>query len=299
MVLNAPESSDSIAKNSLVIPAGGFAFLKIALTDGVNGPLTTLDTDWASLGSGLFAITDPDGAPVSWTTNALDPSDPADDYDAIRSSYVGDQVAPEAVGLHATLSGGLPVRLALKILVPSGAEQTSSNSNRKYKVVWNLKKNGNPVVAEEFFNVGPSGIPTFSDTSITWAEVVVGINSSITDTDQQDAIVSEASEYVKAVLEDCGLCPDDALPDKNRAVRQAMLLYARHLVAFYDASAGKSLKSIKEGAEQLVFAGSDSKTSIHSLQERADAILDKFCKRSAPGRRASFGLVSRRPSGCC
>lgn len=293
MVLNKPESSDSIAKNALVAPQGGYFFLKIALRETPNGPLVPLDADWASQGSSLVSVKDPDGTPLAWGTNTLDPGDASDDFDENRTSYVGDQVAPEIVGLHATLDGqGRPVRLALKLKATGAAEITNGDSLRNYSVTWNLKRNGVVVPITEDFNIGPAATASFLD-GVSIAELKLRVKTTLPDDDLED-IIAMAVGWAKGMLDSCDIDPD-ALTDLPRLVKEAIILKASGYVIDFDASAGGLVTMRKEGSKQIRYSASSDKLSA-SLHKRAEETINAYCKRHGPAHRIRFNTFRQRPN---
>lgn len=84
----SPPFSDKKSKGTFSIARGSIDFLKIGIESGNN--LVPPDEDAFEF-LGVTRITDPDNVDVTadWITNELDPTDPADVYNAGHATYVG------------------------------------------------------------------------------------------------------------------------------------------------------------------------------------------------------------------
>lgn len=289
-------ASDSIGKDKLVVPAGGYALLVIAVKETSTGSAVPIDSTWLDQDP-LFTITDPDAVTLSWNTNELDSGDPNDDFDENRSSYVGDLFSPEIPGLHAILDGttGTPTRLAIKIKAPTAAEQTSANSLRDYDIEWFLPKNGQLVPnLTEAFNVGPPGLPVFGNITVLWSDVDITGASSITVTAEQDAFIQQAGNEVYGWISGCGLNPDSLPVDADtRAIKTAIIQVTRDAVAGVDLGFAQAVKSIREEPRSIVYS---TKGDQLSQYERAKQTVEMWCRRYRAFRNVKSAVARQRPA---
>lgn len=356
-----PFPIDKEAKDSEVIPAGGYGWVKGRL--GV-GNVSPVPPDVGALGLQTFVVVrDPDNNPIYIGTAASDPDDPEDTYTSASPEYAGlaavrsvsDAVTNSTTaitsataaftaldvgklvvgagiplgaviqgivsGTQATLSvpatasasgvsltfgeeivglyaegypGLLTGRFAIKLLIPSGAEQTWLSTTRHYSVSWQILKNGQLVSGTEFFDVGPIGVVLFGDEFVSNDEVLVGITTTL-DPDQVSAIIEEAGSIVAAdLLDECGFDIETAA-DLDPTLRIAIIGRARALIFKRDMSAGAAggaITKMTEGGESVSFAGN---ASVQSADLDADALrrVVRFCKRTSSRYRPSFSVADR------
>lgn len=291
---------DSTPENLAVVPRGGIRWLPVRVE--VQGVLTPPDVD-AFTFSGVRAIYDPDGNDVTadFVTNELDPAatNPTDIWDENHADYVGDQAAPEQVGLFARhIAGQLNGQVAQKVKAPLDAEVTLGSTTRRYKVVWGIRLFGQVLQDKdgelhEFFHVAPAGVLSFGGlvfNSVDWAAITAGITSSITDPIQQQAILQEAADAVQADIEGCGydVTTWETLPLQARTL---IILYARNLLFAYDGSAGLIVAEVQELSERVKFTGRSDKAGDRFMDEYLRR-LASFC-RQAPGRMPMIGVINK------
>lgn len=283
MVVNKPPFTDNRAKNTLVIPKGSYAWLKVKLRVGVT--VSAPDAD-AFTFDDVVEVTDPDAVNLSaaWGTNVLDPDDPSDIYDENHSTYVGDLATPNQAGLFHDGGGSI----ALKVLVPNSAEETTDNNSRQYTVTWRIKKNGVFVVGSETFNVGDAGVFVFSQELVTVAQVEAGIFTNLSDPEIQDIII-EASEWADGMLEACGI-DVDSFTELPKLVKTAIILYARSLILDYDASAGLRAEMKKEGSRTVKYATQTTR-DIETFRTRAMEAIEHYCRNHSPKRRVRLDIA--------
>lgn len=86
MVLFKGPFTDTEGQNSVLIPRGAYAWLKIALKQG--SAVVAPDAD-AFERNDIFAIYDPDDNPITRGVATADPDDPQDTYTSASATYVG------------------------------------------------------------------------------------------------------------------------------------------------------------------------------------------------------------------
>ncbi len=298
MPVNSPPFEDVVPANSLVIPRGAYAWLKSQVT--LNGTTVTPPDSGSFLVPGLVKVYDPDGVLITstWATNALDPDDPEDVYDASHPTYRGSLASPPNIGLFHDGLGNL----AFKIKVPTNAELTYLSSTRRHKVRWEgFLKNGGAILAiEETFVISEPGTITFGNMLVTPKMVRRGIVTRLTDEEIGDLCL-EAGQWVRARLRDCRLTPADIEPVTDERILSGLVYWARLLVFTRDASAGFRVAKAQEGTKRVEFAG-NSKGDRDDLERLAKEEMASFCREFGRGRdRISMGVVSRDlpGEGCC
>lgn len=295
MATLTPPFSDSEPANTLILERGAYYFLKVAVKRG--GALMPLHADsW--LLTDLAVIKDPDGADVTaaWVTNAIDPagvvsgaSTVSDTYDANHATYKGDLATPDNIGLFSDDLG----HVALKILVPSDAEDTYLNSARSYSITWKGKLSdgaGGTVEigpSTETFDVAPPGTFLFAGESITAAEVTKGISTSM-DVDQIADIVSQVANdwFTGGVIARAAGTLTVPLTYIGPNGRRAIILKARSEIFTFDHTAGVVIKKIREGPDQIEYGAVRDTLIAKWDKEAQDARNDYY--REVLGRGKPF-----------
>lgn len=129
---------------------------------------------------------------------------------------------------------------------------------------------------------------------ITWDDLTAIIPSSITDVDQQEAILAEMASSVEGDLEACGI-DTTQWTEIPKVIRSLLLSYGRALLITYDASAGITTgpaTEVQEGAERIKYAATTISTRLSPTDEYAKR-LALICKRYGPGRQPFMQTVTK------
>ena len=254
---------DGTPENMMVLPRGTYRFLQTEVR--VQGVLTPPDAN-AFTFTDVRRIEDPDGNNVtaSWVTNALDPTDPADVWDATHADYVGAQATPANTGLFAEkVSGNFTGRVGQKVKVPDNAEVTHGNANRRYKIVWGIRLLGQPIQDadgeyHEFFHVASAGVLVFGGGMVTTEEVTALYRAA--DTATIPPLITAASSIVESMLAQVDeTAPDDPPQSLLCAVKFLTVL----LLMGFEESTGRFVNSVSQGGMSLAFGSTENRKKWH------------------------------------
>lgn len=278
---------DPVAAGQLIVQKGGFYFLKVKVER--NSVLTPAHANtWTR--TDICVIRDPDGNVVtsSFATKTIEPGDVDDTYDENHATYKGDLATPENVGLFSDDLG----HLALKILVPSNAEETYLNATRYYTVTWTVLVSdgaGGTIQVgptSEAFNVAPAGTLIFEDESVEAADVTRGI-STVMDADQVGDLITEARDWFFGEVEGRGSTVEELGYNGKRAI----IMMARASIFTFDDTAGLRPNFVREGPDQVRYG--DREKITKSYEEKANAALKLWLREHAGLGKPYAGRVDR------
>lgn len=217
-------------------------------------------------------------------------------------------------GVLADVTASWAVNLAAETL-PVGAKKDPTNNTG----VWRLSQGQeririNPAAGQPFGNyILRVTFPTSATTSftedsdivlidagdvefgdlvfagLTWEDLTAGIQSSITDPDQQELILAEMAATVEGDLQLCGI-DTSTFTELPKAIRAMLLAYGRLLLFTYDTGAGTLPTEIQEGSERIKFGGRGDAGATRWMDDYQRR-LTAYCKMNAPGRQPMMGTI--------
>lgn len=284
MPLNNPYASDNVAKNAASYPRGNYLWLKVELRSSRNGPLIAPANDFASHPS-LITITDPASSDITgvWLTNAIDPDDPSDVYDANHPDYTG------VTGIFHDGGGNI----AAKVYIPPSATLQANDSQTPYKVSWEIKHtNGTFVTDNEVFGVDETGVLVFGGL-VSPSEITASVSTSLDNT-QIEELIARSERWASGMLDACGI-DSNAFTELPPLIKEAIISKTQGYIIDFDASAGGLVTMRKEGSKQIRYSASSEKLS-KMFHAEAKELMDAYCTRHGPAKRIRFNTFRQRPN---
>lgn len=277
---------DSTPDGSMVVARGQVVFLQVALETASHVAVIP-DAD-AFEQTNVRAIFNPDNVDVTaaWVTNARDPVDSSDEYDAAHPTYVGDEATPANVGLFHNGSG----KIAQKVKAPSESEVTLGQSVRKWRIEWLVKKGGSLIPKTEYFHVSEAGVLVGASSFVTVSEVRTIINTQMTDA-QIQSVISHVSRKARGKAKLYGF-DWDSMQTLDDYLRTIIVEWCVTQVFLHDQSAYRKIEKLKEGGKRVEFSGTSSK-DLERMTAAVNADFAEWLKMKAPLKRPRITTLSR------